>query len=531
MQRPYKGLWDIMKKVLIIVLVLAAVVAVVVFVLPSVLPRPGAQADVGGLRVVPVKRGELLGTVMASGNLSARAEMTLSFRISGEVKAVHVARGEKVAAGQVLLELDTSDLELDVAKARVSLASAEAQLAKTTSGASDAELAAAQASLESALENLAKVQAGPSAEEIAAAEANLQSAREKYAQLQAGPSADDRAQADANLEKARLALQAAQVAYADDANDPDKAANALAAYQRAQLDYEVAVASYNLATQGASDADLQGALAQIRQAEESLARLEASPSAADIAAGQSQVAQAQSQLDKLTGGASAEDIAISQAQVEQARLSLQQAERRLLDDVLVAPFAGTVTDVGVEAGEYVSPSQAALTITDLAALQVEAPVAEVDVARVQPGQEVEVTLDALRGVALRGVVTYISPVATVAQGVVNYAVTIEIADPDPAARPGMTAAARIVVERRQDVLLVPALAVRPLGGEQVVEVVSGDEVVARVVTLGGANDTMVEVMSGLSEGEQVVLRPAEGALPGAPSGFFMGPGRGNGGGN
>jgi len=464
------------------------------------------------LRTIPVQRGTLIATVNAAGNIAAKAETTLGFRIGGQLRAVHVSLGDHVEEGKVLMQLDTTDLELDVAKARLSLVTAEAQLAKAQTGPSAAELAAAHSSLESARENLAKVQAGPSQEQIAAVEAALQSASQRYQELLAGPSEDQLASATANLEKARLALQEAQAQFADKSDDPEARSAAEEAYHRAIIDYEVALANYNLATQGPSESDLQNALAQLRQAEDNLEKLRASPTAAELAAAEAQVAQAESQLEKLSAGPTSEDLAIAEAQVEQARLSLQQAERRLQEATLVAPFSGTVTEINYRIGEYVSANQPVVTLTDLSSLEIEVPVAEVDVTRVQPGQMAQIMLDAIPDVVVHGQVSYIDPVADIAQGVVNYPVKIEIEHPDASVRPGMTATVRIVVEQRQDVLLVPTLAVATRGPEQVVRVMREGQVVEVPVTLGAANETLTEVISGLDEGDMVVLSAGAGDL-------------------
>ena len=487
-------------------------------------PSPAAAAET---QTVPVQRGSLAATVNAAGNIAARAETTLTFRTTGEVKAVHVQEGDRVEAGQLLMELDTTDLELDVAKARLSLATAEAQLAKTKAGPTAAELAAAQASLESARENLAKVQAGPTQAQLAAAEAALKAAQDSYQRTVDRPTPDDVEQARLKLDQAKNSLWASQNqrdATCGQSNSSPQCDSAKAQVANAEIAVRLAEVTYQDAQTPATAAEIENAAAQVQRAQDDLDQLRNSPTAAELAAAQAQVAQAESQLDKLTNGPTAEDLAISEAQVEQARLSLQQAERRLEDAKLVAPFAGTVVDVGYREGEYTSANKSAVTLTDLSTLEIEVPLAEMDVARVAPGQEVEIVLDALPDVTLRGRVSYVAPVATIAQGVVNYPVKIEVENPDPAVRPGMTAGVSIVVERREDVLMVPNRAVRSTGRQRVVEVLYQDQVIQAPVTLGMSNDTMTEVVSGLKEGDQVVLRGATTTqvTPRGPGGGFFG---------
>ncbi|MFQ5593474.1 MAG: efflux RND transporter periplasmic adaptor subunit [Anaerolineae bacterium] len=491
-------------------------------------PSSAAAAD---LQTVTVERGSLVATVNAAGNIAAKAETALTFRTTGKVTAVHVQKGRQVEAGQVLMELDTTDLELEVAKARLSLATAEAQLAKTNAGPTAAELAAAQASLESARENLAKVEAGPTQAQLAAAEAALKAAQDSYQRAVGRPTADDVEQARLKLDQAKNSLWASQNqrdATCGQSNSSAQCDSARAQVANAEISVRLAEATYQDAQTPATAAEIENAAAQVQRAQDDLDRLRNSPTAAELAAAKSQVAQAESQLEKLTNGPTAEDLAISEAQVEQARLSLQQAERRLEDAKLIAPFAGTVVTVNYREGEYVSASMPAVAVTDLSILEIEVPLAEMDVARVTSGQEVEIVLDALPGVTLQGHVSYVAPVASISQGVVNYPVTVEIEEPDPAVRPGMTAGVSIVVERREDVLTVPNRAVRSAGRQRVVEVLYQEQVIQAPVTLGMSNDTLTEVISGLKEGDQVVLRGATTTqvTPRGPgAGFFGGGGR------
>jgi HlyD family secretion protein len=515
-----------------VVIVVALVVLVVAGFVGFRRLNNSAGASAAELQTVPVQRDTLVATVSAAGNIAAKADTTLAFRIAGTVKAVYVQEGDHVEAGQVLMELDTTELELEVAKARLSLATAEAQLAKTKAGPTAAELTAAQAALESARENLKKVQAGPTAAEIAAAEAALKAAQDEYQRVISRPDPEEIEQARLKLEQARNSLWSAQTqrdaVKGRKTSTPEAIASAEAAVANAEVAVRLTEIAYEQAQRPATAAEIQNAAAQVQRAQDELDRLRNSPTPAELAAAEAQVAQAEAQLEKLIAGPTEEDLAIAEAQVEQARLSLQQAEQKLGDAKLIAPFAGTVVEVNYGEGEYVTANQPAVRLVDLSALEIEVPLAEIDVARVAPGQEAEIVLDALPDVTLRGRVTYIAPVATITQGVVNYPVKIEIENPDPAVRPGMTAGVSIVVERREDVLVVPNRAVRTVGRQRVVEVLYQGQVIQVPVTLGMSNETMTEVVSGLKEGDQVVVSGAtttQAATRGVGGFFFGGPPR------
>jgi len=485
----------------------------------------------GEAQVIPVRRGTMVTAIDTTGNISARQEAELSFDVAGRVKGMYVQEGDQVEAGQLLMALDTTDLEMEVAKARLSLAISEAQLAKLRTEATAAELAAAQANLGSARERLAEVQEGPTQAQLAATEAALKAAQDSYQRLLAGPDPDEIVVAKADLEKAEVALQQAQAEYDKFAwRQGFEASPQAAALHQATIDYERALANYRLKIQDPTEADIQNALAQVRRAQDELDKLRESPTGAEVAAAQAQVAQAESQLDQLVQGPTDEDLAIAEAQVEQTRVSLQQAERQLENARLVAPFDGVVTAVNYNGGDFVNANLPAISLADLSAWQIEVLVDEVDVARITPGQRAEITLDAYPDVALTGAVRMVAPQGSVTQGVVNFPVTIDLNMENLPSGPGpggtgvlleMTANVRIVQEVRQDVLLLPLEAIRREGAREYVLVSdpSGEPRRVEVVT-GQFREDQVEVQGDLHEGEQVLL--SEGAEPaGSPGGFGM----------
>ncbi|MCX7839344.1 MAG: hypothetical protein N2559_07810 [Anaerolineae bacterium] len=99
----------------------------------------------------------------------------------------------------------------------------------------------------------------------------------------------------------------------------------------------------------------------------------------------------------------------------------------------------------------------------------------------------------------------ISPSGTVTQGVVNYPVTLALTNADEQVKPGMTANLTIEVERRDNVLLIPTRAVRTQGNQRIVTVQKDGQLVPTRVTTGLSNESFIEVMSGLQEGDVVIV--------------------------
>ncbi|MCL5111182.1 MAG: efflux RND transporter periplasmic adaptor subunit [Chloroflexi bacterium] len=488
----------------------------------------------------PVRRGSIAATVVASGTVATSKQAKLSFGTSGRLKSMNVAVGDTVTAGQVLAELDTSTLEIKVEQARSSLRVAETKLQQLRSGSKDVDVAAAQAAYASAVAKYNDVLAGPALADIKSAEqavlsaqANVEKAQKDLTTLRDGPTQDEIVTAKASVEKAQAALAKAQGDYDKIAWRADAAARPEAlALQQATIDYQSALANYNIKMAppkpedlGVAEKTVQGAQAALVAAQEKLATLQAGSKESDLQAARSSLASARSALASKTDGPTPEDLALQLEQVTQSQLSLKQAELDLAGAKIVAPYSGVIAAVVPNVGEQVSGT--AITIVDPTAVRIDATVDETDVGKVLPGQTAQITFDSLPNDRFNGKVIAVAPSATVQQGVVSYLVSVQF-DPGKRVLPsGMTASVTVVTEQKDNVLLVPNRALRTQNRARVVQVQTANGLEARPVTVGLSNDTLTEVTSGLQEGETVVL-PATTAsaarIPGMGGVQMVGPG-------
>jgi HlyD family secretion protein len=473
------------------------------------------------VELVTVERGSLASSISAVGSVRARTEALLSFDTAGRVSQVLVQAGDQVRQDQPLAQLDSADLELQLRSAEAALASAQAQLAQLESGprseeitAAQGQVGAAQAAVDQAIAQRDQLLAGATEKEIAAARAAITSAKAAYDRVKAGPTAEELAQLRAAVDSAAAALEQAQTAYDRVKARPEAGLLPEAlALQNATIEMERAQASLDALLSHPTDAELAAAAAQVAQAEAQLAQLEASArpqlhiAEAAVRAAQAQQDIAQAQLDLLRAGASDAEIAAAQAQVAQAQVAVDTARLALQRATLVAPSDGTLARVDVEPGESVSPQMPAMTLVGDSQFTIEADVDEADIGSIRVGQEVQITFDAFPGRQLVGQVASIAPLADVDLGIVSYRVTIEGEPTELPLRAGMTANAEIVREQREDILLVPNLAISldPETGQRFVDrqTASGTERV-EIVT-GLMTDLFSEVASGLSEGDLLVI--------------------------
>ncbi len=223
--------------------------------------------------------------------------------------------------------------------------------------------------------------------------------------------------------------------------------------------------------------------------------------------------------------ASSDRVKIAELQLEAAEKAVAQAQKQLDEAILRAPFSGVVVAVTVDEGDIVpNPAMAPQPIIQLIdpnSIELEVEVDEIDIARVKPGQEVVIDVDALPDLELEGEVVEIHPLPFPQGGVVFYKVTIRLKTfPMPGLRVGMSATADIIITKHEDVLIIPERAVqKDEEGNPVVKVMVGEEPEVRKVVLGISDGFNVEVVDGLKEGDIVVVEVRSKAEPG---GFFFG---------
>jgi HlyD family secretion protein len=211
------------------------------------------------------------------------------------------------------------------------------------------------------------------------------------------------------------------------------------------------------------------------------------------------------------------DIARSEAQVAQAEAVLDRDEEDLRNSTIVSPMDGIVLSRDVEVGDAVSSilvlgSQATLVMTlgDVSEVYVKGKVDEADISRVYLGQPARITVESLKGKKFEGKVTKISPMGVEKDNVTTFEVRVSIRNPSGELKANMSANAEIIQQEKHDVLLVPeAAVVYDKDRKTFLEVPdpkadSGRRRIA--ATLGISNGVKAELVSGLKEGDKVILQ-------------------------
>lgn len=418
----------------------------------------------------------------ASGKVVPSQWATLSNETAGRLLWL-AEEGTEVAAGDLLAELDATELEQALAQTEAALASAEAQLAQAMMGATQEEIAAADGAVATALGNVAAAEAALSQTEansglivdaatagldqaqgvLEVAEADLARARAELARVQAGTRPEELAMYQGLLAQAEAELRIPSNAYDDLlSNDIGGVAEEQARFrvQAAQGARDAAQAQLTLAQAGPMSSDVAAAIAAVQAAEAQVTIAEAGVSAAETALAQAearlsdvavaeaqlqiaagQLEQAEAQRDQLISGATAEEIDMLQAQVDQAEAARAQATAALARARILAPYAGTVGTTHLRIGELLTAGTPVMVFGDLSELRVETTdLNEVDAAQVEVGSSVSLSFDVLPGETIDGTIESISPMALQSQGGgTNFRALITMEEPSELLRWGMTA--------------------------------------------------------------------------------------------
>lgn len=491
-----------------------------------------------------VKRGPIQVTATGTGTVAAVDRQALFAETEGVVAAVPVKVGDRVKAGQTLIQLANDDVTLAVEQARLQLEQARQRLRAAGPAAAAGPLSGAVDVTAPAAGRIVglRVRAGDTVQQGAAL-ATLADSRSLEFVTQV-------------LEPERARLRPGQAAVIQ----PDDFDGAVQGRVRSVGDQEIAGQTsvfYEVRVSLDNPGLLrEGMTGQVTiQAEGGQV---ARPGFVAWTASRSVTAPISGRIEQI-GVVEGQTVQAGQriarianenwpAEVEQLRLAVSQAEinRRSKEEQLNkltirSPADGVVVALNVQVGDrVVAGARAAGGNTtgggaggELAAVAagetavVNVAIDEMDVSKLRMGQKAVVTLPALPGKTFGGEVRQIAQEGKSQNGVTTYDVQISVDRPEGILA-GMTATASIEVAGKQDALLVPVEAVADTPRGPVVRVLDGDQPRQVPVRLGLRNDRVAEVLSGLRVGDQVVLAEynpsAAGAQGFGPPGGRFGPG-------
>jgi HlyD family secretion protein len=514
-------------------------------------------------RTAPVELTSITSGVAATGALTPLTEQNIGFTTGGQLTAVNVKVGDRVTAGQILAQIDPFSAQQALNQAQAQLNGQQAGLTKVTdspvvSGAADT-LAQARRILQETEDQADATQAADQTaidnaeRELSQAKKVLDKAQDQLSRDQDACSSTPATSASTATATATAAPTATRSPHSGSKSSGSSASGSTGTTSVAVA--MMAMISSTSTTPGscaAVPADKQAVNTAKSTVVADQGAVDAAEAKKDVdkQSGQLAVANAQQQVvsaqNSLNSAASdrPSDIAAQAAQVAAAQAQANTALRGVDDTTLRAPVDGVVSALNGSVGEFVAPSSNTsalapgsdaslpgtngvsaasaasaavatpgrpggtqfLVLDDINAFQAVLAFTETDAATITTGQKVNLTFDAVPDLQLSGSVLSVSPSGTAISGVISYYVTVAVPTSDPRLRGGMTAQAEVITKEIPNVLAVPSGAVHRQNGIATVTVVDPGNVQRPVtVQTGASGDGKTQVLSGLKEGQEVVL--------------------------
>ena len=518
-----------MKKFWIIALII--VIAIAAFFIRSATRQQGSEpeavaATIKAVEVLKAPRGEIRSELQLSGTIEANSRVTVFPEVPGKIIQMDIDEGAKVAKGQTLAVVEHTELALQVRQAEAAHRATQTAFDQAQKLAEvrvrsqidqvRAQLVSATVSLQQ-VEDLSKTRTTSQVEQ---AKAGLESLKANLEKIKHGARDEDLRQAEAALAGAKASLTNARSnhkrmkkLFENDAISKQSFELAKTQLDIAKSQYEVAREQQALIQNGAREEDIQAMEAQVAQAEAALKLADAQADTKtwekDKALAESQVAAARATLEAAEALADAKsweaEIIAAETAMEQAKIALSLAQERLGDATITAPISGILSMRYLDLGGLASPTAPIFEIVDIDTVKATVSVIESDLSKLDfENQEPWIEVDALAQ-PVPGKISLISPVLDQASR--SAKVEIMIDNADLRLKPGMFAKVRVPVEIHENAILLPRSAVIEdnVRQTQIVFVVADGRSRRRQVEMGLAEGSRVEITSGLSEGEQVVI--------------------------
>jgi len=495
------------------------ILAIIIFTIIKIVSGGGNGKEI---LTEKVKKRDIKQTVLATGQVVSKTDLTLAFKLSGFVSKVSVKEGQKVRQGQVLANLNQRDQLAGLTQARGALAQAEANYKKVIEGSSSQQIAVKQRSVDSAKVALVN------------AKISLENTKKQQKTL---------------VDNAYFTLMNSSISAITNPNNSGTASVTISGTYtgKEQGIYKITVFNDAFVVTGLENAggkiktnavplgnrglyisfsgtafnsdswtiEIPNTLASTYVANYNAYQAAFNTQAVGIATAKAAVSAAEATLATAKAGLTLEKAAARSADIEAAKArvltangQVQAAQASLENTIIRAPADGVITDVSIKPGEQAAALSGVIVLQDIDNLHVEANISEANIALLKENQSIDLTFDALGPDRhFKAKLQTINPASTVISGVVNYKVTASLAKLDEI-KPGMTANLDILTGEKAGVLAIPQRAILNKDNKKMVRVITNLKKKiykeTEVTTGMEADEGLVEITSGLKEGQEIV---------------------------
>ncbi|PIR70519.1 MAG: hypothetical protein COU46_01105 [Candidatus Niyogibacteria bacterium CG10_big_fil_rev_8_21_14_0_10_42_19] len=515
MKRFFLFIW--VKKLIIIPAVLAAAVLGFIFL------RGDEEIE---HQFVIVQKQDVIHEVDVTGRVRPAESVNLSFESSGRISRINISVGDKVSAGQTLVQLESADLSTQLQEAEAVVRVEQAKLNDLLSGAKIEEIKVQEVKVQNAKISL-----------IDKKEALINSIRDAYTksddavrnktdQIFDNPRSlnpilkfhPTNSQYEIDLETERPNIENILNSWKIDIDAINITSDIVTNAQNVKSNLnqvklyldKVALAVNNASpsqsiTQTTIDAwktDTSTARTNINTAITNLATADESMRLA-----LSTLSLEESNLNLKISGATLEEIVAQEASLDRAVASANNIRVKISKTILRSPISGIITAQNAKIGEIAVANSIVVSIISASKFEVETNIAEVDIADVKISDGAQITLDAYGNDVIFGArVISVDPAETIIEGVATYKVKMQFLEDDSRIKSGMTANITILTDKREGVNAVPQRAVIDRNGVKIIRTIQKDLSIKEVSVRTGlrGSDGNIEIIEGVNEGDRVI---------------------------
>ena len=477
--------------------------------------------------VFVVTRGEVVSEVSVTGKVKPAQSLDLAFEKTGRLVNFKVEVGDKVSEAQILANLNNSEFYAQLAQAEASLKAEEAELVELEKGTRPEDIRVKESELQKAEQDLTNYYQDVARIVSDAYNKSDDAVRNKTNDLFGNDDTipyltfvtDYNVKID--VESMRSSFNKGlpdwldeinQISSASPQSDLDKALSnaennlievrnflnrAMDAVSKSTSLSATTITTYkdNITT---GRTNINTALSNVIAQEQ------------DVASQKITVQKIKNELELKLAGSTPEQIAAQEAKVDEAKGNVAYYKAQLNKTILRAPFSGTITKVDYDVGDVISADAAVISLIGRGAYQIEANVAELDIAKIKTGNVARVTLDAYGSdVVFEAKVVKIDLSSTVIEGVATYKTTLQFLKEDPRILAGLTANLDILSDKKENVLYVPTRNIFSVDSRKFVKVLKDEKknIVEQVEVKTGlkGSDGNTEIISGLQEGDKIQI--------------------------
>ena len=533
------------KKIIILVSAIILILIIILFQINS----KNQEIDFDLFEVI---RGDISQEISEVGQLKKGEEINLTFKSSGTIQKIYVEVGDQVKKWDVLAKINTQGLSIQLDQAKSDIKIYQANLDKLLIGASPEEieraeitLSNAQISLGNTQQNLENIESQSGENLKAAYEDALNVLDDTYLKIYNAFMVVDSVQEtyfygydqeSLKVKENKESIESAKVeskSYLDIARNQqtnENIDNAILEIKKLLVSisnsliiirdqcensvYANTVSSANKTLLDTEKTNINTGLTNLTDSKQTISSTkldnesDINTAQTSVSTAQGVLETAQNELNLITASPQKADIDLYEAQLAKAESQVKYLENQIQESYLYAPVDGQITEIKKRTAEMVLSGSDMIVLLPADPFQIEVDIYEEDIVKINVGNPVYISLVAFPDQIFNGNVISINPAEQLIDGVVYYKIKINFEDIIDQAKPGMTADLVIKTDFRENVLIIPEDAIQEEDGKITVEVSKNGDIEERQIEIGleETNNDMVEIISGLLEGEKVVVR-------------------------